>query len=78
MPRPPVEPPQQHDTAVNYRLQNPPELRSWRQRLFSLDEPISMTISDYDTYFPYVSNVWKLNQRRKRKREADGASIANF
>jgi hypothetical protein len=78
MPRPPRQAFQKQDIDVNCHLANPPSLPEWRQRLFALEEPLRMTISEYDTYFPYVSNVWKHNSRRKRARADDGAVVTYY
>jgi hypothetical protein len=38
-------------------LQNPPNLKQWRQRLYDVAEPLRLTKAEFNTYFPYISNV---------------------
>lgn len=47
-------------------VQNPEDLGAWRQRLFSLpDEMNILSPEEFETYWPYVSNVWSLNKHAK-------------
>lgn len=79
MGRPKIEAPAfLSDTEVNTILQNPPDLAAWRQTLFELDPAteIHLSAEQYNTYFPYVSNVWTYQKRRKRKR--DDVEVINY
>ncbi|KIW67344.1 hypothetical protein PV04_06605 [Phialophora macrospora] len=38
---------------------NPPNLAEIRQRLFSLEDPVQLSVADWHTYFPFVDNVWR-------------------
>ncbi|KAI9775372.1 MAG: hypothetical protein M1816_005942 [Peltula sp. TS41687] len=48
---------------------DPPDLQSWRQRLFDVNETITLTEEQFQTYFPHVDNVYshRSTQRYKRK-----------
>ncbi|RDW94525.1 hypothetical protein BP5796_00288 [Coleophoma crateriformis] len=48
---------------------DPPDLTEWRQRLFNVDEMITLSEEEYETYFPHVDNVYshRSTQRYKRK-----------
>ncbi|RQM08322.1 hypothetical protein DH86_00003805, partial [Scytalidium sp. 3C] len=48
---------------------DPPNLAEWRQRLFNVDETITLTQEEFETYFPHVDNVYshRSTQRYKRK-----------
>ncbi|KAL1964710.1 hypothetical protein VTN77DRAFT_6736 [Rasamsonia byssochlamydoides] len=50
-------------------IPNPPDLQAWRERLFNVDEPITLTEEQFQTYFPHVDNVYshRSTQRYKRK-----------
>ncbi|OCK94735.1 uncharacterized protein K441DRAFT_659615 [Cenococcum geophilum 1.58] len=56
-------------------LQNPPDLKQWRQRLHDVAEPLRLTKAEFDTYFPYVSNVWSYQKKYIRK---DGVEIQHW
>ncbi|RWQ94502.1 glutathione transferase [Paecilomyces variotii] len=47
----------------------PPDLEAWRERLFNVDETITLTEEQFQTYFPHVDNVYshRSTQRYKRK-----------
>ncbi|KAL1846534.1 hypothetical protein Plec18167_005352 [Paecilomyces lecythidis] len=47
----------------------PPDLEEWRERLFNVDETITLTEEQFQTYFPHVDNVYshRSTQRYKRK-----------
>ncbi|OQV10501.1 RibD domain-containing protein [Cladophialophora immunda] len=38
---------------------NPPNLAEMRQRLFSLEDPVELPVADWQTYFPFVDNIWR-------------------
>ncbi|KAJ5138601.1 Glutathione S-transferase/chloride channel C-terminal [Penicillium bovifimosum] len=48
---------------------DPPNLEYWRDRLFNVDEMITLSEEEYLTYFPHVDNVYshRSTQRYKRK-----------
>ncbi|MCJ1403593.1 hypothetical protein MMC11_006816 [Xylographa trunciseda] len=48
---------------------NPPDLVTWRERLFHVDETITLSEDDFLTYFPHVDNIYshRSTQRYKRK-----------
>ncbi|KAK0383278.1 hypothetical protein NLU13_9191 [Sarocladium strictum] len=48
---------------------DPPDLQTWRERLFNVDEMIVLTNEQYETYWPHVDNVYshRSTQRYKRK-----------
>lgn len=47
----------------------PPNLVEWRQKLFNVDEMITLSEEEFQTYFPHVDNVYshRSTQRYKRK-----------
>ncbi|MCJ1433946.1 Glutathione S-transferase U1 [Xylographa pallens] len=50
-------------------IPNPPNLHAWRERLFDVDETITLSEDDFLTYFPHVDNIYshRSTQRYKRK-----------
>ncbi|TAQ87910.1 hypothetical protein B7494_g3753 [Chlorociboria aeruginascens] len=48
---------------------DPPNLAEWRQKLFNVDEMITLSAEEFETYFPHVDNVYshRSTQRYKRK-----------
>ncbi|KAG9206020.1 hypothetical protein G6514_006298 [Epicoccum nigrum] len=50
-------------------IPNPPNLDEWRQRLFDVDDTITLTEEQFQTYFPHIDNVYshRSTQRHKRK-----------
>lgn len=40
-------------------FENPPNLGEMRQRLFSLEDPVELSIADWHTYLPFVDNIWR-------------------
>ncbi|KAJ5709666.1 hypothetical protein N7493_009957 [Penicillium malachiteum] len=48
---------------------DPPDLEHWRHRLFNVDEIITLTEEEFQTYFPHVDNVYshRSTQRYKRR-----------
>jgi hypothetical protein len=55
----------------------PEDLQKWRERLFSVEEPLTLTAEEYDTYWPYVNNVWHFKDRNP-PRKNDGAQVSSF
>ncbi|KAK9371347.1 hypothetical protein V1509DRAFT_614390 [Lipomyces kononenkoae] len=43
---------------------------AWRARLFSITEELSLTPYEFDTYFPYVDNVYKIHGRSSNSKLA--------
>ncbi|KAK4158198.1 hypothetical protein C8A00DRAFT_28909 [Chaetomidium leptoderma] len=50
-------------------VESTPDLELWRARLFYLEEPVILTPEEYDTYFPWIDNVYshRTTQTYKRK-----------
>ncbi|KAL1653490.1 hypothetical protein SLS61_004000 [Didymella pomorum] len=50
-------------------IPNPPNLEEWRQRLFHVDDIITLTEEQFQTYFPHIDNIYshRSTQRHKRK-----------
>jgi hypothetical protein len=48
---------------------NPPDLAAWRQRLFDVSTPLTLTESQFSLYFPHIDNVYshRSTQHYKRK-----------
>ncbi|KAF7170098.1 hypothetical protein CNMCM5623_002647 [Aspergillus felis] len=48
---------------------DPPDLEYWREKLFNVDETITLTEDQFRTYFPHIDNVYshRSTQRYKRK-----------
>ncbi|KAF2639771.1 hypothetical protein P280DRAFT_499310 [Massarina eburnea CBS 473.64] len=51
-------------------ISSPPDLDMWREKLFHVDDTITLTEGEFQTYFPHVDNVYshRSTQRHKRKR----------
>ena len=51
-------------------IPNPPNLDEWRARLFSVNETITLSQEEFQTYFPHIDNVYshRSTQRHKRRR----------
>ncbi|KAH7095709.1 glutathione S-transferase [Paraphoma chrysanthemicola] len=51
-------------------IADPPDLDAWRQRLFDVDDTMTLTEDEFKTYFPHIDNVYshRSTQRHKRKR----------
>ncbi|KAF2266822.1 hypothetical protein CC78DRAFT_559140 [Lojkania enalia] len=51
-------------------IAHPPNLGEWRNKLFHVDETITLTEAEFQTYFPHIDNVYshRSTQRHKRKR----------
>ncbi|KAF1953288.1 hypothetical protein CC80DRAFT_494583 [Byssothecium circinans] len=67
----PVSNAQNHRQFEGLKLvPNPPDLEIWRDKLFHVDETITLTEEEFQTYFPHVDNVYshRSTQRHKRKR----------
>ncbi|KAF1841130.1 uncharacterized protein K460DRAFT_371121 [Cucurbitaria berberidis CBS 394.84] len=51
-------------------IADPPDLEEWRKKLFNVDDTITLTEEEFQTYFPHIDNVYshRSTQRHKRKR----------
>ena len=50
-------------------VENPPDLDEWRDKLFNVEETITMTEEEFQTYFPHVDNVYSHRSTQKYKRK---------
>ena len=50
-------------------VENPPDLQLWRERLFNVDETITLTEEEFQTYFPHIDNVYSHRSTQKYKRK---------
>ncbi|RAL63787.1 hypothetical protein DID88_003432 [Monilinia fructigena] len=50
-------------------IPNPPNLAAWREKLFSVNEMITLSEEEYNTYFPHVDNVYSHRSTQKYKRK---------
>ncbi|KAF1831852.1 hypothetical protein BDW02DRAFT_605319 [Decorospora gaudefroyi] len=60
-----------HGQFQNLKLiPHPPDLEEWREKLFHVDDMITLTEEQFQTYFPHIDNVYshRSTQRHKRKR----------
>ncbi|KAF8422041.1 hypothetical protein EV426DRAFT_607300 [Tirmania nivea] len=48
--------------------QPPPDLEEWRRRLFMVEGTIVMSEDDWNTYWPYIDNVWSHRSTQKSKK----------
>ncbi|KAL8736194.1 MAG: hypothetical protein Q9166_000349 [cf. Caloplaca sp. 2 TL-2023] len=48
---------------------NPPELEAWRKKLFDVDDTITLTEEQFQTYFPHIDNVYSHRSTQKYKRK---------
>ncbi|KAK9457795.1 hypothetical protein V1511DRAFT_519770 [Dipodascopsis uninucleata] len=53
--------------ATRYVLKN---IQIWRNKLFTLSEDIIMTPEEWDYYFPYVENVYKIHGRSTNSKQS--------
>ncbi|KAI5808718.1 hypothetical protein DFH27DRAFT_540784 [Peziza echinospora] len=71
-PHPHVHPlPLQHQ----HQHHSPPDLDEWRRRLFTVDTSITMTAAEWDTYWPYIDNVWS---HRSTQRSKKGPFVTHY
>jgi glutathione S-transferase len=50
-------------------VENPPDLEQWRERLFNVDEIVTLTEEEFQTYFPHIDNVYSHRSTQKYKRK---------
>ncbi|KAG9242755.1 hypothetical protein BJ878DRAFT_425212 [Calycina marina] len=48
---------------------DPPNLDDWRQKLFAVDEVITLSQDEFETYFPHVDNVYSHRSTQEYKRK---------
>ncbi|KAL8859480.1 MAG: hypothetical protein Q9178_004158 [Gyalolechia marmorata] len=48
---------------------NPPDLDAWRERLFDVDDIVTLTEDQFQTYFPHIDNVYSHRSTQKYKRK---------
>ncbi len=53
----------------------PANIAAIRQRLFDLDEPIDLTVAEFELYMPYVDNVYAKHRTRTTR---NGNSIYEY
>ncbi|KAI9836126.1 MAG: hypothetical protein M1837_003460 [Sclerophora amabilis] len=54
----------------NFKLiPNPPDLEDWREKLFHVNDTITLTEDQYLTYFPHVDNIYSHRSTQKYKRK---------
>ncbi|RJE23641.1 riboflavin biosynthesis protein [Aspergillus sclerotialis] len=54
--------------ASGVLLNNPPNLARIRQVMFECKEPIEISLEEFDTYWPFIDNVW-VKQRSNSSKE---------
>ncbi|KAI1618818.1 5-amino-6-uracil reductase [Exophiala viscosa] len=60
------------EEATDYSVfANPPDLGRMRQRLFDLEEPIEVTVAEFEAYYSFVDNIW----RKMRSGEQPDSSL---
>ncbi|GAP92404.1 putative glutathione transferase protein [Rosellinia necatrix] len=68
MPEPPPEQ-RPHGQLVNRIVVDPPNLQAWREKLFNVDDTITLTNDEFETYFPHIDNVYSHRSTQKYKRK---------
>ncbi|KAI1733552.1 hypothetical protein F4680DRAFT_463044 [Xylaria scruposa] len=67
-----AEPPAEqrpHGQLVNRIVVDPPNLTAWREKLFNVDDTITLTNDEFETYFPHIDNVYSHRSTQKYKRK---------
>ncbi|KAK5634743.1 hypothetical protein RRF57_010456 [Xylaria bambusicola] len=67
IPEPPAERP--HGQLVNRIVIDPPNLETWRDKLFHVGDMITLTNDEFETYFPHIDNVYSHRSTQKYKRK---------
>ncbi|GAW20213.1 hypothetical protein ANO14919_097100 [Xylariales sp. No.14919] len=67
-PEPPAEQ-RPHGQLVNRIVVDPPNLQAWREKLFNVDDTITLTNDQFETYFPHIDNVYSHRSTQKYKRK---------
>ncbi|KAI1421617.1 hypothetical protein F5Y12DRAFT_787319 [Xylaria sp. FL1777] len=68
VPEPPPEH-RPHGQLVNRIVIDPPSLQAWREKLFNVDDTITLTNDEFETYFPHIDNVYSHRSTQKYKRK---------
>ncbi|KAI0448334.1 hypothetical protein F5B21DRAFT_510260 [Xylaria acuta] len=58
-----------HGQLVNRIVIDPPNLVAWREKLFNVDDTITLTNDEFETYFPHIDNVYSHRSTQKYKRK---------
>lgn len=58
-----------HGQLVNRIIIDPPNLEAWREKLFNVDDTITLTNDEFETYFPHIDNVYSHRSTQKYKRK---------
>ncbi|KAI8629099.1 hypothetical protein F5Y19DRAFT_475660 [Xylariaceae sp. FL1651] len=58
-----------HGQLVNRIIVDPPNLQTWREKLFNVDDTITLTNDEFETYFPHIDNVYSHRSTQKYKRK---------
>ncbi|KAI5292776.1 2,5-diamino-6-(ribosylamino)-4(3H)-pyrimidinone 5'-phosphate reductase, partial [Ascosphaera atra] len=67
---------QQENSSGDYSLyNNPPNLRRIREILFELKEPAEISLEEFETYWPFVDNVWVKQRSNSTK---DGLMTTDY
>jgi len=62
------------EMPTDYSLfSNPPGLGLTRQRLFEIEDQIELSPTDWQTYLPFVDNVWRKQRGAELQKEGDGS-----
>ncbi|KAL8712202.1 MAG: hypothetical protein Q9225_006992 [Loekoesia sp. 1 TL-2023] len=48
---------------------NPPDLENWRKKLFEVEDIVTLTEDEFQTYFPHIDNVYSHRSTQKYKRK---------
>ncbi|EAW13315.1 RibD family protein [Aspergillus clavatus NRRL 1] len=63
-----VSGPDQGTTKSHSLIDNPPNLARIRQVMFECKEPIEISLDEFETYWPFIDNVW-VKQRSNSSKE---------
>ncbi|KAI1824233.1 hypothetical protein F4861DRAFT_539255 [Xylaria intraflava] len=61
--------PRPHGQLVNRMVIDPPDLQLWREKLFNVDDTITLTNDEFETYFPHIDNVYSHRSTQKYKQK---------
>ncbi|KAI1268811.1 hypothetical protein F5Y18DRAFT_372570 [Xylariaceae sp. FL1019] len=61
--------PRPHGQLVSRVVIDPPNLQAWRDKLFDVDDTITLTNDEFETYFPHIDNVYSHRSTQKYKRK---------
>ncbi|KAK0672822.1 putative glutathione S-transferase [Cercophora samala] len=65
----PSHPTSYHESGVTSLREESPVVKLWRQKLFDLEDTVLLSNDEYDTYFPWIDNIYshRSTQRYKSK-----------